>query len=158
MIAHWTPERVGRLRKLASRPDKPTGKMIAEIMGGSRSSIIAACKRHGIPLGNAKGPRGPRAPKAPWQVVRPKKARPSSQSLRIATPPKLAPKLMPKRPQRSPAEAAPMISLLELRDGHCRYPHGDEAPFLFCGVPQEDGSSYCQEHSRICVKHSQKAT
>lgn len=40
------------------------------------------------------------------------------------------------------------ISLDELTETTCRYPSA-EAPFTFCGLPN-DGSSYCAKHHRIC--------
>jgi hypothetical protein len=42
-----------------------------------------------------------------------------------------------------------MKTLLELEGGDCRYPFGD-GPFLFCGDPAQDKSSYCSGHHEIC--------
>jgi hypothetical protein len=45
-----------------------------------------------------------------------------------------------------------MKTLLELEDGDCRYPFGESAPYLFCGDPAQDKSSYCAGHHEICFK------
>lgn len=33
---------------------------------------------------------------------------------------------------------------------HCRFPYGDELPYLFCGKDRFKNSSYCLQHSLIC--------
>lgn len=38
----------------------------------------------------------------------------------------------------------------DLEPHHCRYPHGKELPYLFCGNDVQDGSSYCSGHHAIC--------
>ena len=41
-----------------------------------------------------------------------------------------------------------MKTLLDLEHGECRWPFGD-GPFLFCGDPAQDNSSYCSGHHAI---------
>ena len=41
------------------------------------------------------------------------------------------------------------VSLVDLEPGDCRYPTSD-APFLFCGHPKQDGSSFCTPHHHLC--------
>lgn len=41
------------------------------------------------------------------------------------------------------------ISLADLEPNDCRYPVGD-GPFLFCGHPKMEGSSYCVPHFHLC--------
>ena len=38
------------------------------------------------------------------------------------------------------------VSLIDLESGDCRYPTSADAPFLFCGHPKQEGSSYCTPH------------
>lgn len=40
-------------------------------------------------------------------------------------------------------------TLMELGPQHCRWPIGDEPPFLFCGAVREPGRSYCPGHVRL---------
>ena len=41
------------------------------------------------------------------------------------------------------------LPLVELEANDCRYPQG-EGPYLFCGQPAIEGSSYCAYHHRLC--------
>lgn len=36
------------------------------------------------------------------------------------------------------------VGIFDLTPGMCRYPRGEVAPFLFCGQPAKDDSSYCE--------------
>lgn len=51
------------------------------------------------------------------------------------------------------------IALLDLERGQCRFPHGDDAPYLFCGQPAQSGASYCAHcyaiaHERPPTSHA----
>lgn len=41
------------------------------------------------------------------------------------------------------------LPLLDLDPDDCRYPVTDDLPFLFCGHPKHEGSSYCAAHHRL---------
>jgi GcrA cell cycle regulator len=63
---------------------------------------------------------------------------------------KTLPPVMPIMDEPAPASPEFLgLSLLELKASSCRYPHGEAAPFFFCGQPQQDGSSYCPYHHRL---------
>jgi len=59
----------------------------------------------------------------------------------------------------APVEAAPPPSggftILQLREGDCRWPEGDRVPYVFCGQACEIGKSFCPEHYGI-VYHAPK--
>jgi GcrA cell cycle regulator len=44
------------------------------------------------------------------------------------------------------------VTLLDLREGHCRYPMGDprDEGFRFCGEHAPIGVSYCAAHRQLC--------
>lgn len=42
-----------------------------------------------------------------------------------------------------------MKTLFELEDNDCRYPYGN-GPYLFCGDPKQEQSSYCSHHHSVC--------
>jgi len=52
----------------------------------------------------------------------------------------------------APLEAAPPpsrdggLTILQLREGDCRWPEGERAPYIFCGQVCEIGKSFCPEH------------
>lgn len=41
------------------------------------------------------------------------------------------------------------MSLLDLENGNCRYPHGEGSQIRFCGHPVAKGA-YCAFHAKIC--------
>jgi hypothetical protein len=46
------------------------------------------------------------------------------------------------------------MPLLKLRKGMCRYPtSGYRAPYLFCGLPVENGCPYCPTHCLLTMPH-----
>lgn len=47
------------------------------------------------------------------------------------------------------------VSLPDLTSDGCRWPYGD-GPFTFCGHGKTDGSSYCQAHFFLSLRHSQE--
>ena len=55
----------------------------------------------------------------------------------------------PPRAPRIPVERPGTLSLLELRDGDCKWPDGDGPSYTFCGRPCVPERSYCAEHFRI---------
>jgi hypothetical protein len=42
-----------------------------------------------------------------------------------------------------------LVTIFELEHGECRWPFGDEAPFLFCGLPVHKQSSWCRKHHKM---------
>lgn len=48
-----------------------------------------------------------------------------------------------------------MKPLLDLNPRDCRWPMTADKPFLFCGEPKAEGSSYCACHKRLSVKSDQ---
>lgn len=48
-----------------------------------------------------------------------------------------------------------MKPLLDLNPRDCRWPMTADKPFLFCGEPKADASSYCACHKRLSVKSDQ---
>jgi GcrA cell cycle regulator len=52
-----------------------------------------------------------------------------------------------------------LVSLLELRSSHCRWPHGSvgDDDFGFCGVQRKRHSPYCPEHHRMAYMRRKEA-
>lgn len=42
------------------------------------------------------------------------------------------------------------LTLFDLQDNQCRYPRGTEAPFIYCGQPTKEDSSYCLYCHSLC--------
>jgi len=110
----------------------------------TRNMVIGMAKRHGFELSAAPG-------------------RSRSTKTRVAPRPHRLPAIRAAAPptQPAPIQIAPpslvedwsplRITLLELREGLCRWPLGDprSESFGFCGAPNEPGKSYCPHCARI---------
>lgn len=125
MSWEWTPERIARLRKLASQG--LTSAAIAKNLGITRGAVMGKIRREGVRL--ATEPLwGPRA-----------KVKPEPQPIVVMTP-------LKERQGAGPAIAA-------LKQGDCRWPYGDPAAddFHFCMKRSELNALYCREHAEAAV-------
>lgn len=112
-----------------------TAAAIARFMSVSRNSVIGKVCRLGLQR------RCPRPPKiARSRVPRERKSdRPRKDSHVPAPPPR-------PRWEDMNAPTSRQVSLAELRDKDCAWPHGD-GPFFFCGAPVGDITQrYCYYH------------
>jgi hypothetical protein len=124
----WTPERDAVLRDLRAKKFS-YGVIAIELGGGAtRNACISRGMRIGIPQTQRVA-----------RVVA-KKERNIAWSTK------------PRAPTLHVEQPAPQgflgITFGELQDHHCRFPRG-EGPFLFCGQPAIEGSSYCADCHRI---------
>lgn len=127
MASAWTPERDARLQALCAER-RYSAIEIGTIMGCSRGSVIGRAGRLGFPLLTREqatrkryGPVQPRVPKSKPVVPAPIKA---------------------------DAAESPSLNLTmeELNDTVCRFPFGENPPFLYCGQPVDKPSPYCIKH------------
>ena len=124
----WTDALVTKLRELLAG-DPMSASEIAASLGVPRSAVVGKVHRLGLKM--------PRDKKQAAAAMR----RPESRRSRYyegSTP----------RPANAPVEFLG-ITLMELKDGQCKFPRGENAPFLFCGRPQQPGSSYCPDCYRV---------
>ena len=117
--------------------DKLTARQAAEKLSGlagttlSRNAMIGAAKRRGMRFGGGTPlPRKKTVRQEPVNIIRPK--------------------IVYEQPPEAPVPADFLgLTILDLPLNGCRYPSGD-GPYLFCGNPQRDGSSYCAYHHKKC--------
>lgn len=85
-------------------------------------------------------------------VHRPRRMASTSVNVQRINAAKAAPRIKPEPFVMACAEVEPLnISLMDLKDGKCRYPFGDDAATMtFCGHPTAGGSSYCAPHHLHC--------
>ena len=127
-----------RLRELHAAPQMYSNTEIARMLSRefrislSRNSVIGKIARlglvhrHGASKGGGSKPgRVPPRPK-------PVKSIPA-----------------PPRAPRIPVGRPGTLSLIELRDGDCKWPSGDGPSFTFCGRACIPEQSYCEEHFRM---------
>ncbi len=132
--ARWPADRVAKLKELWP---VMSAAQIGRSMGLSRMAILGKVFRLKLPL------------KKPDRLLIPKRG---------GTPPK--PKYVP--PPRISAPLAPETvlpdmpepkflnrTLDDLGTAECHYPHGDRAPYRFCGNACDGSSCYCGYHKRL---------
>lgn len=134
----WTPELVHELTTLWNARDlSATG--IAAKLGVSRNAILGKASRLHLPKRRGQSPRS-------RQPDRPKPPRVP----RLAVPhPRPAPMLEVVKPNGNAWEPLPgtvPLPLVDIRDGQCRWPVSQDAPFLFCACPVQPGKPYCRHH------------
>lgn len=137
----WTDELKGIVRDLWERGSSASQiarELVANNLaspGLTRSAIIGLVHRNGFTKSETfkKPPRAPRAPRN-----------------NDGTPASIL-KLVEFEESTQPVEFLG-ISLLDLEAGQCRFPRGDDSPFLFCGQPAKPNSSYCPSCYRLTVQ------
>jgi GcrA cell cycle regulator len=140
----WDEYRVARLRALHANKKLSFDAIAAQLsaewgMSVSKNSCIGKARRMKLAQrpprtfrrSNAK--RKPYAP-APAAVV-----------------PEMVPCVLPRwkvmEHEQRPAPGG-RITLFQLTENKCRWPHGDRTPYLFCGAPTA-GKTYCAYHTGI---------
>lgn len=156
MMLEWTDDRVALLSKLWVEEHR-TASQCARELGVTRNAVIGKVhrlqfeKRVDVSAKKLKGPgrfvglvRGARKARGAKRV-----------------PPKPATIKRPPPEVFAPADdAVPLaawdalpgtvpVTLEALGRTGCRWPIGEDAPFLFCGCATADGSSYCPTHKHI---------
>lgn len=158
----WTDDRVETLKKLWA--DGLSASQIAAELGGgvTRNAVIGKVHRLGL------SGRGKTSPSAGQPRPR-KPTRPPSHPMTlvggarlggavVARAPAATPGIQPQ-PERLREEdvVIPMsqrVTIMELREGMCRWPLGDPTTpeFRFCGAQSFAGIPYCAHHSRIAYQ------
>jgi GcrA cell cycle regulator len=150
----WTDERVELLKKLWS--DGLSASQIAAELGGiTRNAVIGKVHRLGL-SGRAKSPTS--------AAPRPRKARASSQMLRVSRPSVRGNTALAHAyevDQEPESEHVNNIiplgqrrSILDLTEETCRWPIGDpgSVEFFFCGGQTLTSLPYCSFHSRVAYQ------
>lgn len=171
----WTDERIEQLKKLWG--DGLSASQIAAELGSvTRNAVIGKVHRLGL-SGRAKSPtvQPQRARKAvaAAPVVTSRAATASAQPQRasVATFVRGATALNAEQIMVADAAALPVtrpedvvvamsrrVSIMELREGVCRWPLGDplQADFVYCGADCSLGTPYCSFHSRVAYQPSDR--
>lgn len=160
--AEWSDRRIGTLARMAA--EHHTAAEVAVQLGISRSAVLGKARRLGIAFGREPAPPQVVMPSGTRLILLPEDAPGEAEPAAIAS---AEPAPEPEAPAAESAEPAPVVevepipptpagwpkpagphavSLMELRDHHCRMPlfAPDERTGLFCGQPVDrPGSSWC---------------
>ena len=117
-----------------------TAQQISTRINGrhSRNSVIGHVHRRNIRQGSAVSSNTPRKPK-PEPLPKPK---PEPEPVRVSVPAMITPSA-PKSWGGKP------VSLLDVRDGQCRWPVSDAPNFKMCGAPTDGPTkAFCPDHHK----------
>ena len=149
----WDDNRIEQLKKLWSE-GLSASQIAGELGGVTRNAVIGKVHRLGL-SGRAKA--------KPASVARPRKvvktaARTTSTisvrgNLALVEMVEIEPVAMPVR-ENVVIPMSRRISIMELREGVCRWPMGDplQPDFAYCGGDCGVGRTYCEPHSRIAFQ------
>ena len=153
-LSTWTAEQDALLRKFAA--DNKSAANAALAIGRSRNAVLGRADRIGVTF---QGPQSNQHRKTmaveragfkpTWQNgERIKRPKTKKHRLRNLMPPKgWVPSPDDNLEPVEPLSGAK--TLMELRAGECKFPHGT-GPYLFCSAPTgDDEDSYCPFHDRI---------
>jgi GcrA cell cycle regulator len=145
----WTEERVELLKKLWA--DGLSASQIAAELGGiTRNAVIGKVHRLGL-SGRAKSPSSssprPRKPRSSSMIRVPRAHIRGNTALAYDYVAEPEPELI-----EIPVEQRK--NLLQLTEATCHWPVGDpgSTDFFFCGGQANDGSPYCNYHSRVAYQ------
>ena len=148
----WDDNRIEQLKKLWS--DGLSASQIAGELGGvTRNAVIGKVHRLGL-SGRAKAK--PASEARPRKVVK-AAARTSTISVRgnlaVIEMVDAEPEVMPVR-ENVVIPMSRRITIMELREGVCRWPLGDpmHADFAYCGADCGGGKTYCEAHARVAFQ------
>lgn len=151
----WDDGRIEQLKKLWA--EGLSASQIASELGGiTRNAVIGKVHRLGL-SGRAKS--------KPVVVVRTRvkaAAKPVARTQSISVSGNLAmlemveavPEIVAKPRESVVIPISRRISIMDLREGVCRWPLGDpmQADFVYCGADCLVGKTYCDAHARIAFQ------
>ena len=159
----WTEERIELLTKLWTE-GRSASQIAAELGEGlTRNAVLGKAHRLGLAQNKAKGastlrPRKPTRSPDPAPTVEPPPQLNSDRALVMTN---LQPVVQPaEQPAEEPFQTdmvAPRsegVTIMELREGMCRFPLGDPTTpeFRFCGTQAIMGLPYCPYHAQIAYQ------
>jgi GcrA cell cycle regulator len=159
----WTDERVELLRKLWM-DGLSASQIAAELANGiTRNAVIGKVHRLGL-SGRVKCPvpsAAPRPRAAAPRPVRTAPPRPAGVVTRGATALVLQPESFaapaPRPVDNVVIPISERVTIMELREGMCRWPLGDPAAsdFRYCGGRSDIGAPYCLARARMAYQPAQ---
>lgn len=124
----WTKDVIAKLVKLAAQGLSYTE--IGKALGITKNAAIGKARRLRI----SKRPSE--------SVIKQRKPTPKPKQ-------KPAPKLPTPLEKETMLTGMKFVSMMDLKDNHCRYPIDKDGKTVFCGLPKFK-KSFCQEHGAKC--------
>ena len=134
----WDDKAIARLAELVATGVSYT--TIGMKMHISKNAAIGKARR----LNLQKSPASSTPIKYKKSVYTPKPPKPAKRK------PIQTKIVLPTSPQAVPVADMQLVTMMQLKDEHCRYPIDNKEEMLFCGRLQDGIPPYCADHSKIC--------
>lgn len=139
-MGFWTPEQDNILREMAAAGK--SASQIGAMVGKSRNAVCGRAHRIGANLAGFSGLRYTHSRRGKRQKL-------TAMVFKLPKDRKAPPVTPAFRAQERVTDPL-NLTILEVRDGLCRYPVTRDRPFLFCGHATNGDQSYCGYHHAIC--------
>lgn len=116
---------------------------IANTFGVSRSAILGLIHRLGLSNRRVVTPRAARKPKAPTKF--------NFASNKAKADPKPSDPYVHRETIVTPEHERVTFEALDQFDKRCRYPHGENPPYAYCGARAVIGQPWCLTHFKVCL-------
>ncbi len=155
----WTDERIERLKKLWSE-GLSASQIAAELGGVTRNAVIG--KVHRLHLSgrvkttSAAAQRSRKAARPVARAASPQRIVSTRGNLAVVQSVEAEEMVIYQPAANVVVPISRRISIMELREGTCRWPMGDPLlpEFVFCGGDCEVGKPYCGAHATIAYQPS----
>jgi GcrA cell cycle regulator len=156
----WTDERIERLKKLWSE-GLSASQIAGELGGVTRNAVIGKVHRlhlsGRVKTSSASAQRSRKAARPVVRAASPQRVVTATRGNLLVVHSVDAEEQVAYRPvEEVVVPISRRITIMELREGTCRWPLGDPlAPdFVFCGGDCEVGKPYCTAHANVAYQPS----
>jgi len=154
-MTYWTDARTQDLKALWV--EGLSASAIASRLGGkiTRNAVISKVHRIGLPGRSTSSRKGGKNLSRRQSTALSKAMRSAGKAplgLGDTKPRVVAPKPIDLKPKPLPPprpEIVGRVTFQDLEPGMCKFPVGNEAPFMFCAAPAVEGKPYCSDCCRV---------
>lgn len=155
----WTDERIERLKKLWSE-GLSASQIAAELGGVTRNAVIGKVHRlhlsGRVKTSGASTQRSRKAVRAPARATTTQRVVTQRGNLAVVQTVEVEEVVAYRPAEEVVVPISRRISIMELREGTCRWPLGDplDPDFVFCGGDCDVGKPYCGAHATVAFQPS----
>lgn len=155
----WTDERIERLKKLWSE-GLSASQIAAELGGVTRNAVIGKVHRlhlsGRVKTSSTTAQRSRKSVRPAARTAAPQRVVTQRGNLAVVQTLETEEVVVYRPAEEVVVPISRRISIMELREGTCRWPMGDplDPDFVFCGGDCDVGKPYCTAHANVAFQPS----
>lgn len=155
----WTDERIERLKKLWSE-GLSASQIAAELGGVTRNAVIGKVHRlhlsGRVKTSSTTAQRSRKSVRPATRTAAPQRVVTQRGNLAVVQTLETEEVVVYRPAEEVVVPISRRISIMELREGTCRWPMGDplDPDFVFCGGDCDVGKPYCTAHANVAFQPS----